>query len=62
MIPENNSYDYWSTSQKNEDSTAVWYVSKNGSLNWENDKICDFNSVVRPVITISKSAITSTEN
>ena len=49
-------YDYWTMSQYNDSTSAVWGVNNDGSID-----IHDVNNtyVVRPVITLSKSNLSS---
>ena len=51
----NSNYDYWTMTEYNESSyVGVWFVRSNGSVDGISP---DGNGVVRPVITISKSAL-----
>ena len=50
---------YWTSSQHSISSPSVWSVSGNGLLS---SYVHNKNGVVRPVITISKSLISSTGN
>ena len=57
----NDNYRYWTMSQYNGSSSGVWIVDYNGVLNsYDVDSVLD--GVARPVITISKSVISSTGN
>ena len=58
MIPENNSYWYWTMSQHLEDASDVWFVNRVGSLD-SNDVYSNRSNAVRPVIILSKTAISS---
>ena len=51
---------YWTSSPKNGSSSYVWAVGSTGILN--TGYVLSKNGVVRPVITISKSLISSTGN
>ena len=53
----NNNYWYWTMSQYNDSSSDVWRVSDNGVLG--SNHVNGSHGVVRPVITISKSNISS---
>ena len=53
----NSNYWYWTSSQYNDSSSYVWYVNASGGLN--DNYVYSFSGVVRPVITISKSNISS---
>ena len=55
----NNNYWYWLGTPYTDSSSAVWYVLSNGDLSY-ND--VSTTGVVRPVITISKSNISSVGN
>ena len=50
-----NNYSYWTISPSDDSAVRVWNVSGDGSLG--NDLVYDSIGVVRPVITISKSAL-----
>ena len=61
----NNNYWYWTSTQYNDSSSVVWGVSDDGGLGYryvDGGIYGDHNGVVRPVITISKSVISSTGN
>ena len=53
----NSNYDYWTMSQHNDSASDVWRVNRDGSLL---NVHVNYNNVVRPVITISKSALGDT--
>ena len=53
----NSNYWYWTISQYNDSSSAVWYVDSDGNLNY--NYVNSTCGAVRPVITISKSNISS---
>ena len=54
----NSNYNYWTMSQYQDSASSVWYVSGDGGLNCGN--VGSYNNyVVRPVITISKTNISS---
>ena len=55
----NSDYWYWTMSQYNGSTSYVWHVGDDGSLG--NDIVYS-GTVVRPVITISKSNISNTGN
>ena len=57
----NSSYWYWTNTPYEDSSSKVWGVYNSGGhgTNSVND---DYNGVVRPVITISKSVISNTGN
>ena len=56
--------NYWTSTQYNDSSSSVWSVESNGRLNGHSvyGNRHNDNGVVRPVITISKSVISSTGN
>lgn len=56
----NSNYWYWTTSQYQDSASGVWCVSSSGSLG--SSSVYHGNCVVRPVITISKSVISSAGN
>jgi len=56
----NSNYWYWTSSQHPSSASGVWSVFSDGSLS--NDGVSNDGIVVRPVITISKSNISSTGN
>ena len=60
----NSNYWYWTSTQYNDSSSNVWYVDSDGRLgdNHVNNGSPSISGVVRPVITISKSNISSAEN
>jgi prepilin-type N-terminal cleavage/methylation domain-containing protein len=60
----NSNYWYWTSTQYNDSSSIVWFVSDNGSLgnSGVSNLVTGGDSVVRPVITISKSNISNTGN
>ena len=54
----NSNYWYWTMSPNNDSASRVWYVSRGGSLVYDGSSdVRDTGNVVRPVITISKSAL-----
>ena len=53
----NSNYYYWTMSQYNDTASYVWRVGNDGVLG--GISVNDYGSVVRPVITISKSALSS---
>ena len=53
----NSNYWYWTMSQYQDSTSIVWRVYYDGNLNYNDVSI--FNHVVRPVITISKSNLSS---
>ena len=59
----NSNYWYWTGSQYNDSSSNVWYVNSAGDLDINHvESLGGKGGVVRPVITISKSVISSVEN
>ena len=56
----NSNYWYCTSTQYNDSSSNVWLVSNNGELG--NYHVRNFDGVVRPVITISKSVISNAGN
>ena len=56
-----SNYNYWTMSQYNDSSSDVWGVHSNGGL-YSFNVVTNSNGVVRPVITISKSNISSVGN
>ena len=54
----NSNYWYWTMDQYNDSASFVWYVISDGSFG--SNSVGDRNEVVRPVITISKSALGDT--
>ena len=56
-----NSYWYWTNTPYNDSSSFVWGVILSGEFN-DNSDVRISDGVVRPVITISKSNISSTGN
>ena len=56
----NSSYYYWTMSPNNDSASIVWLVGTGGSL--DDIGVANFDYVVRPVITISKSDISNTGN
>ena len=53
----NSNYWYWTMSQLEDSASSVWRVRNDGSL--DHDTVINSNNVVRPVITLSKSSISS---
>jgi len=58
----NSNYWYWTSTQYNGSSSYVWSVFGNGVLGSFSVNFGSYGGVVRPVITISKSVISSTGN
>jgi len=56
----NSNYWYWTMDQYNDSSLFVWSVNNNGAL--MSNGVNKYIGLVRPVIIISKSVISSTEN
>ena len=57
----NSNYWYWTSTQYNDSSSRVWYVNHDGELGSNSVNYGSYG-IVRPVITISKSVISSTGN
>ena len=53
----NENYSYWTMSPWDVSASNVWYVNDDVGLNYYN--VYDYYNVVRPVITISKSNLSS---
>ena len=53
----NNNFGYWTMSQYNDDASRVWFVTGDGSIDYNH--VRSDNRAVRPVITLSKANITS---
>ena len=53
----NSNYWYWTMSQYENSTAGVWSVIDDGSLDYDGVYTTTLGSVVRPVITISKSSI-----
>ena len=58
----NNNYWYWTNTPYTDSSSSVWNVFSNGALGSSSVYSHNGNGVVRPVITISKSNISSVGN
>ena len=53
----NSNYSYWTMSQYNNSSSSVWFVHSGAGLSIH--YVYDYSGVVRPVITISKTNLSS---
>ena len=54
----NSNYYYWTMSPYQDETVRVWYVNNGGSVDvYANDIYLNYGSVVRPVITLLKSAL-----
>ena len=53
----NSNYNYWTMSQYNDSALHVWHVGSYGDLYGGNVHIGDLYEVVRPVVTLLKSAL-----
>ena len=51
----NSNYSYWTMSQYNDSVFDVWYVNNNGNVS--NGNVSNGSGVVRPVVTLLKSAL-----
>ena len=52
----NSNYWYWTMSQYEDSTSNVWHESSNGEVNY-GESVSYYGGIVRPVITIKKSAI-----
>ena len=52
----NSEYNYWTMSTSNCDDSTVWNLNY-GVLNCDGGSVFSYGSVVRPVVTLLKSAI-----
>ena len=50
-------YAYWTMSAYNDSTTDIWNVDKAGTIFYHDKSLYSYGAVVRPVITLSKSAI-----